>query len=212
MQAPVDRPNRSKSKIAINCRTCFFFCSKRGLFFFCFAKFLCGGQWTFYPNQSFFVILGTLSYTVAYISTHHGWFPNFIFWASSSNHCLAALHLGADVDQPFDDLIVQNRQAVQSMKRLMDWTLKDNMVDGLLFCTTLTGRREGHTQFVQTGAETPDTGAEAIKSDPGSSLEGRYGGVFAGVGDENAGSRGAVRPLRIPLVISPLRRTYVVVR
>ena len=34
--------------------------------------------------------------------------------------------------------------------------------------------------------------------------------VGAGVGDENAESGGAVRPLRIPLVICPLPRTYVV--
>jgi len=62
-----------------------------------------------------------------------------------SNHCLAALDLGAGVEQPFDCLIVQNRQAKQSMRRSMDWTLEDNMVDGLFFCTTLTGRRRGHT-------------------------------------------------------------------
>ena len=52
------------------------------------------------------------------------------FWASCSNHCSAALDLGADVEQPFDCLIVQNRQAMQSMRRSMDWTLEDNMVDG----------------------------------------------------------------------------------
>jgi len=31
----------------------------------------------------------------------------------------------------------------------MDWTLEDNMVDGLFFCATLTGRRGGHTPAVQ---------------------------------------------------------------
>jgi len=46
------------------------------------------------------------------------------------------------------------------------------MVDGLFFCATLTGRREGHTPFVQAGAETCDTGAEAVEPDPGSSWEG----------------------------------------
>ena len=30
---------------------------------------------------------------------------------------------------------------MQSMGRSMDWTLKDDMVDGLFFCATLTGRR-----------------------------------------------------------------------
>ena len=92
----------------------------------------------------------------------------------------------------------------------MDWTVEDYMVDDL-FCATLTGRREGHTPFVQAGAETSDTGAETDKPDPGSSWEGHSEGVGAGVWDESAESCGVVRPLRIPLVIHPLRRTYVVV-
>ena len=54
---------------------------------------------------------------------------------------------------------------------LMDWTLEDDMVDGL-FCATLTGRIGGHTPFVQARVETSDTGAEAVKPDPGSSWEG----------------------------------------
>jgi len=58
------------------------------------------------------------------------------------------------------------------MTRSMDSILEDNMVDGLLFCVTLTGRRGGHTPFVQTEVETPDTGAEAVKLDPGSTWEG----------------------------------------
>ena len=61
---------------------------------------------------------------------------------------------------------------MQSMGMLMDWTLEDTMVDGLFFCATLTGRRGGYTPFVQAGAETSDTGAEAVKPDPGSSWEG----------------------------------------
>ena len=82
------------------------------------------------------------------------------------------------------------------------------MVDGLFF--TLTGRRESHTPFVQAGAETPNTGVEAVEPDTGSSWEG-HSGVGAGVGDENAESCGVVQPLRIPLVIRPLCSTYVVV-
>ena len=99
-------------------------------------------------------------------------------WASSSNQCLAALNIGAGVEQPFDSLIVQNCQAVQSMGRSMDWALEDNMVDGLFFCATFTGRRGSHTAFVQTGAETPETGAEAFKPDPGSSWEGHSWGYL----------------------------------
>ena len=63
-------------------------------------------------------------------------------WASSFVHCLAALDLRAGFEQPFNCLIIQNRHAVQSVGRSMDWTLEDNMVDGLFFCATLTGRKE----------------------------------------------------------------------
>ena len=90
----------------------------------------------------------------------------FFFSASCSNHCLAALDLGAGVEQPFGCLIVQNRQAMQSMGRSIDLTLEDNMVDGLFFYATLTGRRGGHTPFVQAGTETSNTGAEAVKPNP----------------------------------------------
>ena len=62
----------------------------------------------------------------------------------------------------------------------MDWTVEDDMVDGL-FCTTLTGRRGGHTLFVQAGAETSDTSAEAVEPDPGSSWESHSRGVCTGV-------------------------------
>jgi len=58
----------------------------------------------------------------------------------------------------------------------MDRTLEDNMVDGLLFCATLTGRRGGHTPFVQAGAETSNTGAEVVEPDLGSSWEGHSRG------------------------------------
>jgi len=53
----------------------------------------------------------------------------------------------------------------------MDWTLEDNIVDGLFFCTTVTGRRGGRTPFVQAGAETSDIGSETVEPNPGSSRE-----------------------------------------
>jgi len=43
----------------------------------------------------------------------------------------------------------------------MDWTVEDDMVDGL-FYATLTGRRGGHTSFAQAGAETSSTGARRL--------------------------------------------------
>jgi len=62
----------------------------------------------------------------------------------------------------------------------MDWTVEDDMVDDL-FCATLAGSREDHTSFVQAGAETSDTSAEAVEPDPGSSWEGHSGCVCTGV-------------------------------
>ena len=62
----------------------------------------------------------------------------------------------------------------------MDWTVEEDMVDGL-FCATLTGRRGGHTPFVQAGAETSDTSVEVVEPDPGSSWEGHSGCVRTGV-------------------------------
>jgi len=64
----------------------------------------------------------------------------------------------------------------------------------------------------QAEALTPDTSAEAVKPDPGSSWEDHSGRVGAGVWNKIAESCGVVHPLRIPLVIRPLRRTYAVVR
>jgi len=57
-----------------------------------------------------------------------------------SVHCLAALDLGAGVEQPMEAA----SQAVQSMGRSMDWILEDNMVNGLIFFATLTSRRSDH--------------------------------------------------------------------
>jgi len=90
----------------------------------------------------------------------------------------------------------------------MDWALEDNFVDGLFFCATLTGRRGGRTPFVQAGAETSDTGAE---SDSRCSWEAHAGRVGAGVG-ESAKSHTVDQPLRMPLAIRPVLRTYIIVK
>jgi len=44
------------------------------------------------------------------------------------------------------------------MRWSMDWTLEDDMVEGLFLCATSTGRRGGHTPFLQAGADTHDIG------------------------------------------------------
>ena len=85
------------------------------------------------------------------------------------------------------------------------------MVDGSFLCAKLTGRRGGHTPFVQTGAEASDTGAEVVKLEPRCSRQSRSGMVGADVGDESTESRNVFQLLHIPLVTRPVRRTYVVV-
>ena len=68
----------------------------------------------------------------------------------------------AGVDQPFDYLVIQNRQCqvMRSMGRTMDWTIKDNMVKGLFFCSTLTSCGRGDTPLIQgcSGAGTRGNG------------------------------------------------------
>jgi len=59
----------------------------------------------------------------------------------------------------------------------MDWTVEDDMVDDLFFAT-LTGRRGGHTPFVQARPVTSDTSADAVEPDLRSSWEGH--GSFRG--------------------------------
>jgi len=119
----------------------------------------------------------------------------FVVWASSFHPLLGrTIDLEAAVEQPFDCLIVRNRQAVQSMGRSMDWTLEDNMVEGLLFCATLTGRRGSHTLFVLTRTEKSDTGADAVKSKPRCCRKDNSRRVGAGVGDESSESRSVAQP------------------
>jgi len=51
------------------------------------------------------------------------------------------------------------------MGRLMDWTLEDDVVNGLIFFATLTSHKSGHIPFVQTGVETSDANVEAVEPD-----------------------------------------------
>ena len=132
------------------------------------------------------------------------WF--FFSWASCSNHCLAALDLGAGVEQPFDYHIVQSRQAMQSMRRSMDWTTWSTVCSSRPHSQTA---EEAIPHLYKHERKHPTPLQR--RSDPGSSWDGRSVRVGAGVGDENVKSCWVDRPLRIPLVIRPMRRTYVVV-
>ena len=105
-----------------------------------------------------------------------------------SVQCLAALDLGAGVEQSIDCLIIQSRQSVQSMGRSMDWILKDNVVNGLISFATHTSLRSNHTLFVQTGAETSDINAEAVEPGPRCSWKGYSRGIGANIWDESTES------------------------
>jgi len=85
------------------------------------------------------------------------------------------------------------------------------MVDGLFFCTTLTGRRGGHTPFVQVRAKAFDTGAEAAKPAPRCSWQVHSRRMGAYVGDVSTESRSVFQPNCLPSVIRPERRTSVVI-
>ena len=92
----------------------------------------------------------------------------------------------------------------------MDLTLDGNMVIRLFFCPTLTGHGGGRTLFVQAGAESSDTDAEAVKPDPRCSWQDHSRRVSADVGNESTGSLSVLQSLRTPLVICPECRTSVV--
>ena len=136
----------------------------------------------------------------------------YICGANKQYHCLAALDLGAGVEQLFNcpepsgHAVHEEADGLDIGGQHGQWFL--------FFYTTLRGCRGSHTPFVQAGVEMSDTGAEAVKPDPGCSCEGHSISreVGAGVGDENAESCGVVCLLHIPLVIRLVHRTYVVVR
>ena len=70
---------------------------------------------------------------------------------------------------------------------------------------------KGHTPFVQAGAETSNTSAEAVMQDPVCSWKGHSRRVGADVRDESKESRGVVQSLCILSVIRPVRHTSDVV-
>jgi len=93
-----------------------------------------------------------------------------------------------------------------SLGRLMDWTMKDSMVNVLFFCATLTSHSRGHTLFMYTGAETSDISAEAVKLHPCCSWQAHSRRVGADVRDESKESCSVLSPTT-PNPTSDLART-----
>ena len=83
----------------------------------------------------------------------------------------------------------------------MDWTLEDNVVDGLFCATQAVGG--GQAPFVQEGVE-------AVKPEPRCSWQGHFGRACAGIGDKSMEPRTVIQPLRIAWGIRPVHRTCVV--
>ena len=81
------------------------------------------------------------------------------------------------------------------------------MVDSLLFCATLTGRKGGHTHLCKQELKRPTPVRRRLRG-PTPFLGGSFKWVSdAGVGDESTESCRVVRPLCFPLVFRPLRPT-----
>ena len=91
----------------------------------------------------------------------------------------------AGVDQLLDYFAIQNRQAMSSIGKSKDWTVKDSMVNDLVLCATLKSRRRSHTPFVSSGVEMSDAGAEAVKLDPRYSWQDHSSRLGADVGYES---------------------------
>jgi len=114
----------------------------------------------------------------------------------------------------------KERLCLDNLSFLVELSKQIKLRFDLSDCCTLAGlnsksRSRGHSPFVQAGAETSDTDAHVVEPDPrcssGSHAFQEGGWVGAAVVDENAEFRSVLQPLRITLVIRPVRRTYVVV-
>jgi len=93
----------------------------------------------------------------------------------------------------------------------MDWTLKDNMIDVCSSAPHSQATEETIPHLYKQKRKRPTPVRRRLRRTQ--VLLGRVipGGGCPGVGDENAEPCRFVHSLRIPLVIRPLHRTYVVV-
>jgi len=124
-----------------------------------------------------------------------------------SIHCLAALDLGADVEQPFNQL---------SHYPEMSGCTFHGEVDGLdiqgqhgqqfvLLHHTHRSQR-GYTPFVHARVKKMSViGVEVVKLNPRCSRKGNSRRMGASVSDESTESHNVVQPLCIPSVIHPKR-------
>ena len=122
---------------------------------------------------------------------------------------MAALDLGTGVEQPFDCLIVQNRQAVQSMRGRWNGHWRETWSTVCSSVPHSQATKEVLPHLCKQERKRPTPVWRRL-----SRTQALFGRVTPRVGaivrDENAESCGVVRPFRIPLVVRPVCRTYVV--
>ena len=127
-----------------------------------------------------------------------------------SSHCSSALDLGASVEQPFDCLISRTVKPCSpgGGRWVGHWRTTWSTV-----CSSAPhsqAAEEAIPHLCKQEQKLPTPVRRRLKRTP--AILGRViPGVCAGVGDESVESRKVVQPLRVPLVIRPLRRTYVTV-
>jgi len=113
--------------------------------------------------------------------------------------------LGTAVDKAIDWHIIQNCQAVQSIGRTMDWTLRDNMISFLFFNATCTGLRRDHSLFMRAGGKHSTFFAELIKWVWWCSWQSHPKKAGVDVGDESKECRSAPQPRHPHSIGDPLR-------
>jgi len=121
---------------------------KRGWQFVC-DLLLRGPKWIWPYCQIRFVLLRLQLYYMK-LTEKECFFLIALLFNRMKSSCspLIGAQIGASVERPFDSIVIQNCQAIHSIRSSMNSTVKDHMVSGLFFCATLTGRRRGHTPFV----------------------------------------------------------------
>ena len=122
---------------------------------------------------------------------------------------LAALYLGAGVEQQSDCLIVHDRQAVQSLGKSVDWMDIGGQHGRRCVLLRHTHRHQRRPYPICISRSGNVRQRRRLKPEPRCSWKGHSRRVCVGVRDESAESCRVVSPLRLPPVIRALRLMYV---
>ena len=137
------------------------------------------------------------------------WFRKLLLLSQFFKPPLGGTRSRAGVKQPFDYLIVQNRQSVQSVSRWIGhWRTTWSTVCPSAPHSQAAEEAIPHLYKQERKHPTP---VRRRLSPTQAVLRRAIGWGWCRCRDESAQSCRVVRPLRIPLVIRPLRRMYVIV-